>query len=136
MLNNLNFSTRLKKVIEYYGISASAFADVIEVPRSSISHILSGRNKPSLDFVLKITHKYNEVDLYWLLDGKGSFPKNNFTPTQETKQNIPQPKKVDQVEMSFESKNKNEPPLFANSEIDKVLIFYKDGTFKEYKNRD
>ncbi|WP_174760413.1 helix-turn-helix transcriptional regulator [Antarcticibacterium flavum] len=74
MVNSDEFSNRLQKVMEYYDLSAAAFADAIDVGRSSISHIISGRNKPSLDFVLKIVQTYPEVELYWLLNGKGSFP--------------------------------------------------------------
>ena len=54
MINTEEFTKRLQKVIDYYGESASSFAEKIGVQRSSISHILSGRNKPSLEFVLKI----------------------------------------------------------------------------------
>ena len=53
MINTEDFIKRLQKVIDYYGESASSFAEKIGVQRSSISHILSGRNKPSLDFILK-----------------------------------------------------------------------------------
>ena len=48
MINNTEFAKRLQKVIDYYGESGSSFAEKIGVQRSSISHILSGRNKPSL----------------------------------------------------------------------------------------
>ena len=74
MVNNEEFAVRLQKVIDYYGESASSFAEKIGVQRSSISHILSGRNKPSLEFVLKILSSFPEVELYWLLNGKGTFP--------------------------------------------------------------
>ena len=57
--------------MDYYNESASSFAEKIGVQRSSISHILSGRNKPSLDFVLKVLSSFPEVELYWLLNGKG-----------------------------------------------------------------
>ena len=53
MINSKDFTDRLKKMMEHYQISASMFADKVGVQRSSISHILSGRNKPSLDFILK-----------------------------------------------------------------------------------
>ena len=75
MVNSDEFSKRLQIILDYYDISAATFADAIQVGRSSISHIISGRNKPSLDFVLKIVQNYPEVELYWLLNGKGSFPK-------------------------------------------------------------
>jgi transcriptional regulator with XRE-family HTH domain len=51
------------------------FADKIGVQRSSLSHLLSGRNKPSLDFILKILDVFPDVDLYWMINGKGSFQK-------------------------------------------------------------
>ena len=54
MLNIDDFIKRLEKILDYYGLSASVFADKIGVQRSNLSHLLSGRNKPSLDFILKI----------------------------------------------------------------------------------
>ena len=69
MINNEDFSNRLK-TIEFFGESASSFSEKIEVQQSSISHIISGRNKPSLDFILKILKAYPEISLYWLLNGR------------------------------------------------------------------
>ena len=77
MVNTEDFIKRLEKILDYYNLTASSFADKIGVQRSSISHLLSGRNKPSLDFILKILDVFPEIDLYWILNGKGSFPKNN-----------------------------------------------------------
>src|SRR5690606_9167835 len=74
MVNSEQFANRLQKILQFYDISAATFAEAIDVGRSSISHILSGRNKPSLDFVMKVVQTYPEVELYWLLNGKGSFP--------------------------------------------------------------
>ena len=122
MVNNLEFAERLKKVMEYYNLTATALADSIAIQRSSISHLLSGRNKPSLDFVMKVLEKYPDVELYWLLNGKGAFPKtieNAIPPTLSLNQ--------DKVAISSISKNSSE-----NSEIDKIVVFYKNGTFKSY----
>jgi len=69
MINQEKFAERLKKVILYYNETAASFSEKIGVQRSSISHILSGRNKPSLEFIMKILSSYDEVDLYWLLNG-------------------------------------------------------------------
>ena len=68
MVNTDDFIKRLEIILEYYGVNASAFADKIGVQRSSLSHLLSGRNKPSLDFILKILDVYPEIDLYWILN--------------------------------------------------------------------
>ena len=81
MFSQQDFIARLQRIMDYYDLNASALADSLGVLRSSISHLLSERNKPSLDFVLKIIDKYPEVDLYWLLYGKGSFPKEEKKPT-------------------------------------------------------
>jgi len=120
VVNNTKFAERLKKVLDYYHISAAAFADAINVQRSSISHLLSGRNRPSLDFVLKVLDKYDTVDLYWLMNGKGSFPKKQggSAPTQTGKEKI---KEIDQTVISPSEK-----------EIDRIVIFYKDGSFENY----
>lgn len=75
MINSKDFIKRLQQIIDFYSLSASSFADKIGVQRSSISHILSGRNKPSLDFVMKVLSYFPEVDLYWLLMVKDYFQK-------------------------------------------------------------
>ena len=122
MVNNTKFAERLKKVLDYYHISAAVFADEINVQRSSISHLLSGRNRPSLDFVLKVLDKYDTVDLYWLMNGKGSFPKklSSFTTTQ------PFSKKIKELDHTVES--------FPEKEIESIVILYTDGSFKNYKS--
>lgn len=121
MINNDDFAKRLQKVIDYYGETASSFSDKIGVQRSSISHILSGRNKPSLDFVLKILSTYPEVELYWLLNGKGKFPSQ------------PQKKSVEVKRKSTVSEQPVHVPISTEDKtIDKIVIFYKDGTFKEF----
>ncbi len=122
MVNNIEFSERLKIMMEHYGLTATALANSIEVQRSSISHLLSGRNKPSLDFVLKVLQEYPEVELYWLLNGKGSFPKEeqNSSPTLFTDETQDFPSHIDLL------KNQTE------GDIEKIIVFYKNGTFKNY----
>lgn len=86
MINTDDFIKRLEAIFEFYGLSASTFADKIGVQRSSLSHLLSGRNKPSLDFILKVDEVFEEVDLYWLLNGTGTFPKSEMTITEAIKE--------------------------------------------------
>ena len=117
MVNSDAFAKRLQKVIDYYGESASSFAEKIQVQRSSISHVISGRNKPSLEFVLKVVSSYPEVELYWLLNGKGDFPTTGIT---DNELSITSDKKT--------SKATTEPV------IERIVVFYSDGTFKSYRN--
>ena len=73
MLNIDEFINRINELMEEYQLNASSLADKIGVQRSSLSHILSKRNKPSLDLILKIEKNFEKIDLNWLLFGKTSF---------------------------------------------------------------
>ncbi|MEN3324141.1 helix-turn-helix transcriptional regulator [Mariniflexile soesokkakense] len=131
MINIDAFTKRLQKVIDYYGESASSFAEKIGVQRSSISHILSGRNKPSLEFVLKILSSFPEVELYWLLNGKGEFPsiKNTIeqtTTASQTSTPITSPSPVNENDIESEIKH--------DKAIERIVIFYSDGSFKNFQN--
>ena len=72
----MNLNERISKIIEYSDLSASEFADEIEVQRSNISHIASGRNKPSLDFLIKIKDRFPELQWDWLINGLGEMVEN------------------------------------------------------------
>ena len=118
MINSEDFTNRLKKLMEHHQLSASTFADKVGVQRSSISHILSGRNKPSLDFILKVTSEFKDVDIHWLLNGIGVFPV---------------------LEVSTRKSTTTASSLFnTNSETDgkqiqRIVVFFTDGTFDEYQ---
>lgn len=145
MVNSEKFSARLQKILDYYDISAASFADTIDVGRSSISHILSGRNKPSLDFVLKIVQAYPEVELYWLLNGKGSFP---ASPNHEEPGNKPSEdnlfserpaEEISSAALPNTRANKFDAPInpvqpSTGRKIKKIVILYEDGTFDAFEN--
>lgn len=151
------FSERLLQIFEYYSLSSTQFADKIGVQRSTLSHLLSNRNKPSLDFLLKIIEHFPELNLYWLADGS----KQMFSQKNETDQNFKTSsnltENITQNANDFEIDDVEESSLHAtkenvenlvqyevpqkimdmsveqNLEIDYIVIFYKDGSFKRYK---
>jgi transcriptional regulator with XRE-family HTH domain len=84
MLNYKEVTKRIEKLIHSNELTASGFAEKIGVQRSSISHIISGRNKPSLDFLIKITEVFPEISLSGLVYGDKS---NTHSPT-ETKTDL------------------------------------------------
>lgn len=155
MVNTEDFIKRLEIILDYYSLNASGFADKIGVQRSSLSHLLSGRNKPSLDFILKILDVFPDVDLYWILNGKGSFPKNN-EPMQNQEKKLdevikpnaptPIPESIAPQNLFSDEKNdgnkngavakKEEIQNVVNEsisgEVEKIVFFYKDGTFKVF----
>jgi len=155
MINIDAFTKRIEVLLDYFGLSASAFADKLGVQRSGLSHLMSGRNKPSLDLVMKITESFPEVDLYWLLNGDGQFPKGDDAPTAlnqnvtkpiSNEPNVKQPAVQDDLfSVSNDSRNTfsqnadsanekvQENKVENNSdEIERIVVFYKNGTFKSY----
>ncbi len=96
---NMSITSRIEKLIKSKKLTKSSFANEIGVQRSSLAHFFSGRNKPSLDFFLKIKDRYPEVDLNWIISGEKSQIRSN-------------------------KKKKT-------NEIESVIVFYKDGTFKK-----
>lgn len=136
---------RIKQIIEYYKLTSSSFADKIDVPRSSISHLLSGRNKPSLDFILKIEKKFSEVDLTWLVHGKGNFPntlKNveqkgdevykNDTPTLFTETLHIEKDNSLEIKVPPSDKNLIVEKSSTEKKVKRIVVLYTDGTFEDY----
>jgi len=77
MINRINLILRAKN------ITARQFAEEIGIQPSGMSHILGGRNNPSLDFAIKVLKRYPEIDANWLLLGKGAMYGNSGVPAAE-----------------------------------------------------
>ena len=135
MLDSKKFSIRLKLIMETKQISATKFAETLNVPRSSISHLLSGRNKPSLEFVLKVLKNFPDVELYWLLNGEGVYPKllekKKDTPTLFNEQNSIQ-EKSNEIKLDNATNHKLQEIQMIDHEIERIVIFFKNGSFKNY----
>ena len=117
MLDTTSFISRLKTILNHHELSSASFADLIHVQRSSISHLLNGRNKPSLEFIMKINEAFKEVELQWLLYGEGIYPNEDLENNSK----------------SIEHSNGNtitKPSQKKN--VERIVIFYTDGTFKNY----
>lgn len=131
MVNSEEFAARLQRLMDHYQLNGSSFAESIGVQRSAISHILSGRNKPSLEFVMKILEAYPDIELYWLLNGKGNNP---FKSTPDTPGDdlfsAQEPAKAEPV-VTEGAASVEQKPAGNTKRVTKVLIFYDDNTFEE-----
>jgi transcriptional regulator with XRE-family HTH domain len=155
---NTTVTDRIRTLLGDYNISPSHFADEILALRSSISHVLSGRNNPSLELIQKILVKYPEINPGWLLTGNGNMKQLNLFGEEEevlekqgTDSNvIEKPPIVKKPIIQQASSHVIEPPLnLAENEpdqlmnvlssmpedkkIEKILVFYTDKTFSIYK---
>ena len=121
------FGSRLKEIMSYYSLSASALAERINVQRSSISHVLSGRNKPSLDFITKLTIALPNINLYWLLNGTENMLRNPTPESASSSTIISSQKKTtsETEDFSLLSQSDKQP-------LDRIVVFYKDGRFDNY----
>ena len=120
---------RIKQFIDYKGISAGELADMLDVQRSNISHILNGRNKPGAVFLERFLMTFPDIDARWLLTGKGSMTSLKKDTSGKT----------DKTEKVPEHTLNPEPPVTNSSarkdEIVKVILLYMDGSFSSYTPR-
>lgn len=155
---------QIVKLMEAEGLTPAKFADEIGVQRSSISHIISGRNKPSYDFILKILNRFTGLNSEWLLTGRGSMIKSDNTTERRnigsntlfneeggySEGSLTESKPADvkpKDEIIEAGKKKENTPYLSqqstkNSEftnvinINYILVFFRDGTFKQYNSRE
>ena len=120
--------TRLQHLIDLLGTNPAQFANNIGIQRSTMSHLLSGRNKPGYDFFTKIAKIYPQVNIEWLLLGTGSPMKNGI---------LTEPLPPEPQEELFD-KGDNDP-LFCSSDVEesskriqRITIFFSDGSFQEF----
>lgn len=139
---------RIIQFLKENNLTSTKFADVIGVQRSSISHILSGRNKPSFDFIEKMLIAYPDIDAQWLITGKGYmytnqpslFDQNQSELNNDLTQrelNIQNPSNSGAVILNSEEETESKKENITKTEdkrtdIERVIIFYTDGSFTDY----
>lgn len=139
---------RLQQFLNEESLSPSKFADEIGVQRSSISHILSGRNNPGYDFIQKILKRFPNLNADWLIIGQGKMYKTELQaslfdtvpekqdtdvhpPVTEVK-NLPDEKEI-KKEASAEEKEIILNTAIQDKTIERIVIFYSDKSFHEYQ---
>lgn len=119
----MDIQERVKRIYDDSGLSLADFSFKIDESKSKVVHVLSGRNKPSLDFLLSVCDGFPEVDKLWLLTGEKS--------KQETKV-VVQEKVIEKVvEKEVEIEKKTD---LIERKLISVIKFYSDGTFEEFRS--
>ncbi|MGB0788045.1 MAG: helix-turn-helix domain-containing protein [Marinirhabdus sp.] len=135
MVNSTAFAERLQKIMDRYTLTATSFADKIGFNRSTLSHLLSGRNRPSLEFVMKVNEVFPGVKILWLLYGEGHFPAGEHHEISEKTIPAATPKSEKTAENTGPGTQSTlQFPPTEGPEIDRVVIFFKNGSFKTYQN--
>jgi len=125
---------RILAILKNKNMSPSQFADEIGIQRSGMSHLISGRNKPSLEFILKILKRFPDIDPTWLLLGGENEPhlqqKLEFDlPRQNTHE--PEEKEIIQP-LSTKKKAFTEIKEPDDQSIDRIVILYHNKKFRNY----
>lgn len=144
---------RLQQFLAAENISQSQLADTLGVARASVSHIVAGRNKPGFDFIERLLTHYPDLNLEWLISGRGRMYRNDTKtapdasarpipplpgeedgtlfsgPTNPAKTDIPTPPSP-QNNSIFDLDNNNQV-LNNQKTISKIIVFYSDGSFQE-----
>lgn len=114
----MSLNERISKIIEYSNLTPSEFADEIDVQRSSISHITSGRNKPSLEFIIKIKSRFPELLWDWLVTGEGEMLKSE-SPATEIQEKNTEEEKVQPTPLPDLFTMMNDDDEFGSDEMEK-----------------
>ena len=144
-------NTRLQRFLELEQLSPARLADILGIQRSGVSHLLSGRNKPGFDFFYKMNKKFPTLNLEWLISGNGKVYKDverNLFNNELLNEKSVKEKSEPQYEQLFakeEYKTDVAPTMASENSIneselkdspvkkslEKILLIYSDGTFKE-----
>ena len=142
---------RINMLLKAKNITVSQFSQAIKIQRSGMSHILSGRNKPSLDFVLRVLKRYPEINPSWFLMGEGEMYISDKIDTQTTM--FPSQLEIDDTKEIIDVDEHKQEPInnelidsqnrYLDNEnitmgrtntkkIEKIIVLYSVNTFDDY----
>ena len=117
-MNKETILNRIKKIIENNDLTNSEFAEIIGVPKSSISHLLSERNKPSLDIITKISEKFDEITTDYLIFGSSLSKKSQIKPSND-------------LFSSSDIDNSKDSVKESNNKVKSIIIIYENNKFEQ-----
>jgi transcriptional regulator with XRE-family HTH domain len=124
---NMDFPDRIRTIIKVNNLTVASFADRIGVQRSGVSHILNGRNKPSVDFLEKVLAHFPRIDAGWLLTGKAPGEKRDALTEADSRPGA----SVRRPTLASSIKETGE-----NRRITRIVVFYDDRTFDTYESNE
>ena len=140
---------RIIKVMEHEGMGQAQFSAAIGIQRAAMSHIISGRNNPSLDVMLKILHRFPYIDPDWLLFGKGEMLRAGAEGNDLFRQSpsstpseirlLTGPEEENGAPKGEEDSPIAEPPSMpavqpgsTPKRVERIMVFYSDNTFETF----
>lgn len=142
----VNMKDRIVKIMERERMGQAQFANAIGIQRAAMSHIISGRNNPSLDVMLKILHRYPQLNPDWLLFGKGEMLRSSDSSIEQEEDLAKTPPQLhlmadDHVEVSQAALNTEREPSEkqmamsvekSSKTVSRIMVFYSDNTYETF----
>ena len=135
---------RLAHIIRAKNLTATQFAEMMQIQPSNVSHLLGGRNKPSLDFLIKLKEVFPEYSFDWIILGKkpitisdrSSLPREDlFSPVEMISTNDQEKADEVGVETSFDVAEPKLENKVSSKNIKQIVYVYEDHTFEIYDVR-
>ena len=117
-MNKKNILHRIKKIITDNNLSNSEFAEKIGIPKSSVTHLLSERNNPSLDVIIKISESFNDISSDYLIFG---YKKNNETPL----------KNLNKISDEIDEETSEDSVKDSNNNLKSIILIYENNKFEQ-----
>ena len=120
-MNKKNILKRIKKIIEENNLSNSEFAEKIGIPKSSVTHLLSERNNPSLDIIIKISEAFENISTDYLIFGQ----ENQLKPTIQHPNTL-----FNELYESFSEDSVKD----SNNKVKSIILIYENNKFEQIDN--
>lgn len=144
---------RLKRILEEKDLTATKFAAIIKVNASAMSHILNGRSKPGFDVLDKIGQAFPDINLNWLISGKGEMYQTQSSgkvhPIQKSL--FEEEERNNRKDAFVQVEKTEQPPVVtspapevtaaimqapAHKTIKRIILFFSDGSFEDYSKEN
>ena len=127
----MNERERIDHLIQTLHLSARQFAELIRIQPGTISNIMAGRNKPSLDVMQKILDKYPTLSPEWLIAGRGDMWRTVPGEDPQLFDTLPPDAKAARI-AAMQQKDEPQAVAVPPKQITKIVVYYSDNTFEEY----
>ncbi len=120
-MNKKNILNRIKKIIEENNLSNSEFAKKIGIPKSSVTHLLSERNNPSLDIIIKISEAFENISTDYLIFGQ----ENQVKPAIQHSNSL-----FSELDESISEDSVKD----LNNKVKSIILIYENNKFEQIDN--
>ncbi len=120
-MNKKNILKRIKKIIEENNLSNSEFAEKIGIPKSSVTHLLSERNNPSLDIIIKISEAFENISTDYLIFGQ----ENQVKPTIQD---------INTLFNELDESVSEDTVKDSNNKVKSIILIYENNKFEQIDN--